>query len=567
MSRIIKRLMLTSALLLLAGCGGSGGSSGSSGVTVTPSGVQVLAGATRQMAATAVDGSTVFTWQVNGITSGNSSVGTISQSGLYTAPNLPPPGGKVTITAIEQSNTSQSGTAALNIGYSNASLNGAYVFTMGGLSSGAPWNAIGEFSANGAGQLTNGLQDINNGTSVQPLTPFSGTYSITPNGFGTISLGGITTQFVLLSGSAANFISTDNQIVASGGFSPQSQTAGSVSTLSGACIVSLGSAISANQPFAALGRFIASNGLLTSGTVDINGPIPLVNASLTGNYTFDGSNNHGTLTLTYNMISYTYSFYVQDAMDLIVLSSDISQPISGSISAQQAMVFDNASFNGGYVFFTGGASLTQGFVQAGQFNPNGQGNLGSITEDINTPGNVANITPPGTYALDAAGTGRGTLTINNQGQNAPQAYVFYMSSPSQAQIMTMNSTIVASGLIISQSQGTAFNNSSLQAHYGFTLLSQQANPTYLSLGLGILSADGQGNLTGNLIENLNGTVTPLLSLSGTYMLNNSVRGTATLISGGGGSSPFAIYPITPDSFVLIGTNALSPYVGSAIIQY
>lgn len=567
MSKTVKLLFLVSAWLLLAGCGGgSGGSSGSAGVTVTPSGIQVLAGASQQMTATAADGGMAFTWQVNGITSGNSTIGTVSQSGLYTAPDLPPPGGKVTIMAIEQSNTSQSGTATLSIGYSDASLKGAYVFSMGGLSSGTPWNAIGEFSANGAGQISNGLQDINNGSSAQTKMPFNGTYNISPNGFGTITLGGINTQFVLLSGSDANFISTDNQTIASGNFAPQSQTAGSVSTLSGPYIFSLGSANSVNQPFAELGRFIASNGSLTNGTVDINGPNPLVNASLTGSYTFDGSNNHGTLTLIYNTNSYTYSFYVQDATDLIVLSSDSSLPISGSISAQQAMAFNNASFIGSYVLFAGGASPTQGFVQAGQFNPNGQGNLGNITEDINTPGDVVNITPPGTYALDAAGTGRGTLTINNQGQNAPQTYVFYMSSPTQAQIMTMNSSIVAAGFITSQPQGTAFSNSSLHAHYGFALISQ-ASPTSLLLGLGILSADGQGNLTGNLIENLNGSVSNLLSLSGTYMLNSSVRGTATLISNGGGSSPFAIYPITPDGFVMIGTNASSPYLGLAIIQY
>ena len=99
MPKTIKLLILASALLLLAGCGGgSGGSSGSSGVTVIPSGMQVLAGASQQMTATAADGGMAFTWQVNGITSGNNGIGTISQSGLYTAPDLPPPGGKVTIT-------------------------------------------------------------------------------------------------------------------------------------------------------------------------------------------------------------------------------------------------------------------------------------------------------------------------------------------------------------------------------------------------------------------------------------------------------------------------------------
>jgi len=567
MPKTIKLLILASALLLLAGCGGgSGGSSGSSGVTVIPSGMQVLAGASRQMTATAVDGGTAFTWQVNGITSGNNSIGTISQSGLYTAPDLPPPGGKVTITAIEQSNTSQSGTATLSIGYSNASLNGAYVFNMSGLSAGVPWAAIGEFTANGTGQLGKGLEDVNNGSSVSSKTAFSGTYTISPNGLGTAVLGTVNIQFVLVTGGQANLIRTDNNTVVDGGLFPQSQTAGSVTSLNGPYVFSFAGENTSNQSIAVLGRIIASTGgAFTTGTEDVNGPGPLLNASVSGSYTFDG-NNHGTATLTDGNGTHTYSFYVESASDLEFLSSAPSQPLSGSISSQQPVTFSNASLNGGYVFFVGGNSPNSGYAQAGQFNPDGQGGLGSITEDINTPGTIANITTTGTYAFDSSGNGRGTLTINNQGLNAPQTYVVYMDSSAQAQVMTINSNIVASGLITAQQPGVSFNDASLNANYGFTLFSQ-TTPKSIFLGLGTLALDGQGNLSGSLIQNLNGTIPSTLSLTGTYQFNGGVRGTATLISSGGGSSPFAIYPITPDGFVLIGTNALSPYLGLAIIQY
>ncbi|MGH8292112.1 MAG: hypothetical protein ACRESA_01415, partial [Gammaproteobacteria bacterium] len=120
MSLGLKSSVLAAAVLALAACGGSGGFSGSPGVRVSPSGIQVLAGSTQQMTATASDGGTTFIWQVNGLTGGNATIGTISSSGLYTAPGLPPSGGTVTIGAIEQGMSGAAGSAILNIGYSNA---------------------------------------------------------------------------------------------------------------------------------------------------------------------------------------------------------------------------------------------------------------------------------------------------------------------------------------------------------------------------------------------------------------------------------------------------------------
>ncbi|MFN7929154.1 MAG: hypothetical protein U0Y68_14645 [Blastocatellia bacterium] len=46
--------------------------------------------------------STAVTWQVNGITGGDSGSGTITPAGLFTAPGAIPPAGYVTVTAISQ---------------------------------------------------------------------------------------------------------------------------------------------------------------------------------------------------------------------------------------------------------------------------------------------------------------------------------------------------------------------------------------------------------------------------------------------------------------------------------
>jgi hypothetical protein len=72
-----------------------------SSVTIAPSGADVQAGiGTQAFTATVINATnTAVTWQVNGLTGGNATVGTISQTGLYTAPADAPSSGTVTVTA------------------------------------------------------------------------------------------------------------------------------------------------------------------------------------------------------------------------------------------------------------------------------------------------------------------------------------------------------------------------------------------------------------------------------------------------------------------------------------
>ena len=55
------------------------------------------------------------TWKVNGITGGNSSVGTINSSGRYTAPKNVPSPNPVTVSATSVEDPTKSGTASVTI--------------------------------------------------------------------------------------------------------------------------------------------------------------------------------------------------------------------------------------------------------------------------------------------------------------------------------------------------------------------------------------------------------------------------------------------------------------------
>src|SRR5207245_2295076 len=80
-------------------------------VTIAPSSATVAAGGTQQFTATVQNTSnTAVTWQVNGVTGGNATVGTISISGLYTAPAMVPRTARVTVRAVCEANAPETAT-------------------------------------------------------------------------------------------------------------------------------------------------------------------------------------------------------------------------------------------------------------------------------------------------------------------------------------------------------------------------------------------------------------------------------------------------------------------------
>ncbi|HSY12375.1 MAG TPA: hypothetical protein VK976_09315 [Verrucomicrobiae bacterium] len=97
--------------------GGSGGSGGSTTVSIaiSPTTATVNSGATQQFQAT-ITGSTNtgVTWQVNQVTGGNAQNGTISSSGLYTAPSTSV-AFQITVTAISVADPTKSANATVTV--------------------------------------------------------------------------------------------------------------------------------------------------------------------------------------------------------------------------------------------------------------------------------------------------------------------------------------------------------------------------------------------------------------------------------------------------------------------
>ncbi len=115
----------------LCGCGGGGTQPPPppppmvSSVTVTPASASILVKATQQFAAN-VQGSgnlnPAVNWYVNDVQGGNSTVGTITASGLFTAPNTVPNPAQVTVKAQSVQDTSKSGTSSATINPENVQI-------------------------------------------------------------------------------------------------------------------------------------------------------------------------------------------------------------------------------------------------------------------------------------------------------------------------------------------------------------------------------------------------------------------------------------------------------------
>ena len=91
------------------------------GITLTPTSATVLVGTTTQFTANVTNGGAV-NWSVNGVANGNTTVGTISTSGLYTAPlsvpvtaGTPPTPTAITVTAILQADSTVTASATVTL--------------------------------------------------------------------------------------------------------------------------------------------------------------------------------------------------------------------------------------------------------------------------------------------------------------------------------------------------------------------------------------------------------------------------------------------------------------------
>lgn len=438
-----KRLLLFVVLtaLIWAGCGGSKKDTTTTGVTVTisPTNPSVAGANTQQFTAT-VTGSTNtgVTWQVNGVTGGDATNGTISTTGLYTAPTVLPTTTTVAVTAVSQADTTKTASTlvtltapAVTISISPTSATvpagGTQQFTPTVTVTGSTNNAV-TWSVSGVpgGDAIHGTIDAN-GLYTAPASPPKSAITVTATSQANTTFTAkatITLQYgnASLNGTYVFLVNQGNNSSGSG-FAYR----GGTFSADGAGTIKAG----------------VSDGNSGAGPSTAPAGIPL-----TGTYAV-GADGRGTMTLTDASGSHDFRFALTSSTRGQVIAFDGSSTASGFIRSQDQTAIANVS--GSFVFGmsgdSGGPAAAVGQLALGS---------GTVTEtaDVNVGGTVTPVTAvTGPFAIGAGG--RGTATLNS-GQ-----FVFYVVDASTLVLLGVDSSgLRIAGSALAQSS-TQFSNASL----------------------------------------------------------------------------------------------------------
>jgi len=556
------------------------------GVSVSPFVARVLFSSTQQFnAAVQNTGNTSVIWEVNGIQGGNSTVGTISGSGLYSAPTTGTDLTWVLITATSVADPTQTAgaTAILTMNSAaNSKLSGRYAFHFEGFFNDIqvtayPISELGSFDADGAGNVTAGTVDTYQGAGKGPatlatVTTMTGAYTVLPDNRGILLLVQNTPvlsvsrpwifihEFAL--GSFSQAVAQEGRLTTaglggevngSGELAIQDSTAFSPTAIHGD--FSFGGRL--NGGLGVVGTFHADGaGNFTNGFLDTNGTVLLNSAQFAGSYTID-ANGRGTGLWNVQLLGGVYvTFYVVSAKQWFFLGNSLTnsnyaaQAFQGRVSQQSGGPFSVASLNGNAVFRLSGfttASQPQAEIIGGIVTADGKGNLNGVFDQNiqESQGVLLNQPLMGSYTVTM--NGRGTFNFQNE------SLTMYMVGPNTAFLLQPPPTNLQMGTLEAQT-GSAFSDASVSGNFYFG-----TEDYFHGCQSGVTTADGAGNLSGTVDLG-----TPTAGTSGllgqvftaTYSMGSNGRGTMIVTSMQ--NRPYVLYMLSLTSFVAIDAQPFTP---------
>ncbi len=529
---------------------------GSIRVSVSPQTANVATGGTQQFTAVVENTSnTAVNWSVTGTGCTGAACGTISSSGLYTAPSAVPDRAAVTVTATSQSDTGKSGTATVTIGGSALDrLSGRFVFQLSGFDANGAVNVAGLFDADGAGNITNGVLDMNHKAGTLTAIAFTGTYTLGADGRGEMTLS--STQDTSIYRFA---LSADNKIAqmiefdtsgtrTSGALIQQDPGPFSNSTLTGDYVLSM-SGTGTSGRLGAIGKFHADGaGNLTNGHMDVNDglPNPPAQSDWSGNY---GLLQNGRGVAAFNVAGVgTLHFIVyvvatdhhllSEFPYLILVSTDLASAGSPLFAGQATLAFpgpwDNTAWSATSMLkvFAMAGKLQDGSgatAIAGTFASDGAGNLQNGVFHENRAGVISSSTNfSATYSIESSGRGTAVLHLTST-QTLP--VIFYLRANDEAVLMSSPDPDVLLGTLVSAEGGFAPNNNGILTG-NFACGPLAAPLPGMTLLTSMMSFDGEGHFSGTQDINFSSALMPDQAVSGTYAVGMSYAVPMNVTDGG-----------------------------------
>ena len=467
-------------------------------------------------------------------------------------------------------------------GVNNAIMNGNYAFNLNGFDVGgggsSAFAAVGRFTADGAGNVTNGELDINSAGPVTALTAqsFTGTYAIGTDNRGVMTLdfqgGSIGLAFAMMANGNAQVIRFDaadgSGTVASGTIEKVTGAANTRGIMSGDYGFEVAGFDALNNRASFLGRLTANgSGAFTNEAADIyqygtTNPVIFVTANYDNSDTTTGRGTINFACLVAGVSqNFNFVFYAVNKGEVFMMETDAvtgsTSLLNGLMLAQQtpSLGFSSASLNGQMVIYLtaypvcGSSSSPSPAVLAGSLTADGISAL-NLTFDENCGGSSLSVTDlPGTYVV--APNGRVSLTIG------PYNVYAYLLDSNYAFLLGNDS----SGFIKPQAGG-ALNNGSLNGNYAG--LAIDPADSGVAIFSGEFTADGSsptGSMTGS--KDIGASSGPISGsgFDAAYSISSSPtngRGTMTITSGSGGSA--VVYVISPKNFVAVPLNDPNPAI-------
>ncbi len=556
----------------------------------TPPPTSLAGGGTASVAATVTNDSAAagVTWSCTPSSTCGSFTPPSTASGAsttYTAPAVAPAGGSVVIIATsvtDSTKNAQSAAVTITGTASNATLNGKYVLHLTAATGNqGPTVIAASVTANGNGLITGGVEELTAPGFYDLVDVVTdGTYSIDPNGHGTmlihtVNLETLRFSFVLTSPTHALMVEIDGdpasgtldkqQPAGTGGFTA-AQISGNYSFL----LDGIDNTAPLNHM--SVGGTFAADGIsaVTGGTVDINNGGTFTTTLITGTFTAPDSNGRGHLILS---VGRDFVYYIISSKVLRLLEGDNISFVGGSAYAQGTAGSTMAALSGKFVYQHHGWSSPGRTVAAGQLSANSLGMVTTGVSDSNSGGLPTTVIKgtavTGTYMI--SGSPSGTLNLTDAAGTS--TFNLYLVDPALnildpsnssggggALLLHTDTSIVGTGVLIPQ---VVSGSPTFSQNHGLNLVNSTTSltpPNEIHLA-GRLASDGTANFTGTADYGQNGGHAPPNAV-----LGNALTGmfAADSVNPGHftGSFTLASDPTTPLWFAFI-----SPTVSTFNVSY
>jgi hypothetical protein len=469
-------------------------------------------------------------------------------------------------------------------GVNDAELKGDYALTFNGMTTGGsgastPFAAVGRFTADGAGNLTNGELDANGVSAMEKAVAqtFTGTYSIGADHRGVMSLnipGGGTLAFAMMANGNAKFVEVDasggHGSVGSGSMEKMDTTAFNTARIIGDYAFGAAGLDQSNNRTAMAGRLTANgSGMFSNGAADVNqsGTFTTLNVFAASYTVTDTATGRGIVNLPAFLggapQNLDFVFYVVNAGKLFAMEMDAVSPLTpllnGMFLQQQTPVggFSSTSLNGNTVMYLTGRTICPGGasaapnVVAGLLSTNGVG-IANLTYDQNCGGGSSSVTGlAGTY--DLTSNGRAAFRLGGDYIAA------YLVSSNQAFFIVPDGSVLF-GFGEAQAAGS-FTNTAVTGTYAG--LAETPAALGVSIFSGEFTADGAsptGNLTG--VEDIGAPSGPSLGVAAnaTYSISAAPTDGRGTTSGGNAGTSGVLYVVSPSKFVVLSLSDPNPAV-------